>query len=63
MQILGLKKMDITQSHFYQEIRAESEANLLVRQLTRRFGALSENQARQIQQLSMEQLEMLGRRC
>ncbi len=64
MQILDLKQMDITQSRFYQEIRTEGrqegEASLVVRQLKRRFGKLSENQLERIWQLSMPQLENLG---
>lgn len=72
MQILDLKKMDITQSRFYQEIRVEAlqdglqegrqeeGRNLVLRQLTRRFGELSENQVGQIRQLSVEQLEVLA---
>jgi predicted transposase/invertase (TIGR01784 family) len=72
MQILDLKKMDITQSRFYQEIRTEAiqegrqegrqqgEADLVIRQLTRRFGKLSDYQVEKIQQLSVPQLEELG---
>ena len=60
MQLLDLKQMDITRSKFYQEIRAESEANLVLRLLKRRFGDLSEGQTQQIQQLSILQLENLG---
>lgn len=60
MQILDLKKMDITQSRFYQEIRAESEANLVLRLLKRRLGELSISQEEQVKGLSAEQLEALG---
>jgi predicted transposase YdaD len=60
MQILDLKKMDITQSRFYQEIRAESEANLVLRLLKRRLGELSISQEEQVKGLSVEQLEALG---
>jgi predicted transposase/invertase (TIGR01784 family) len=72
MQILDLKKMDITRSRFYQEIRAEAidegrqegrqegEASLLIRLLKRRLGKLSDGQVAQIRQLSVPQLESLG---
>jgi predicted transposase YdaD len=72
MQILDLKQMDITQSRFYQEIRAEGlqegrqeglqeeAANLVLRLLTRRFGALSSEQSDRLQTLSVPQLEELA---
>jgi predicted transposase YdaD len=64
MQILDLKKMDITQSCFYQQIiqegRQEEAANLVVRQLTRRLGALSAGQTERIRGLSVFELEALG---
>ena len=64
--------MDITQSKFYQEIRAnglqegrqegrqEEAANLVLRQLTRRLGVLSSEQVNRIQGLSVPLLEELG---
>ena len=54
MQLLDLKQTDITQSRFYQEIRTEcleegrqeglqeGLQKLVIRQLTRRLGELSE---------------------
>ena len=72
MQILDLKQMDITQSKFYQEIRAnglqegrqegrqEQAANLVLRQLTRRLGVLPSEQVNRIQGLSVPLLEELG---
>ncbi|MFM7615169.1 MAG: Rpn family recombination-promoting nuclease/putative transposase [Synechococcales cyanobacterium] len=76
MQLLDLKQTDITQSRFYQEIkqeghqegrqeghqegRQEGEATLVIRQLIRRLGALSDSQVAQIRQLSVPQLESLG---
>jgi predicted transposase YdaD len=60
MQLLDLKQTDITQSRFYQEIRAESEANLVLRLLKRRLGQLSAEQEEQVKALSVEQLEALG---
>ena len=60
MQLLDLKQTDITQSRFYQEIRAESEANLVLRQLKRRLGELSVEQEERVRGLSVSQLEDLG---
>ncbi|MFZ9738929.1 MAG: DUF4351 domain-containing protein [Prochlorotrichaceae cyanobacterium] len=68
MQILDLKQMDITQSRFYQEIRAEGlqegrqeeAANLVLRLLMRRFGTLSSEQRDRFRALSITQLEELA---
>ncbi|ANV89541.1 DUF2887 domain-containing protein [Picosynechococcus sp. PCC 8807] len=72
MEILDLKQTDITRSRFYQEImtkglqegrqegRQEEAANLVIRQLKRRFGELSESQSEKIRCLSVRQLEDLG---
>ncbi|WP_223209918.1 DUF4351 domain-containing protein [Picosynechococcus sp. NKBG042902] len=72
MEILDLKQTDITRSRFYQEImtkglqegrqegRQEEAANLVIRQLKRRFGELSESQSKKIRCLSVRQLEELG---
>jgi predicted transposase/invertase (TIGR01784 family) len=72
MQILDLKKMDITQSRFYQQIiqegrqqglqegRQEGEAELVLRLLKRRLGELSVEQEERVRELSVEQLEDLG---
>jgi predicted transposase YdaD len=76
MQLLDLKQTDITQSRFYQEIkraghqeghqegrqegRQEGEANLVLRLLKRRLGALSVAQEERVRELSVEQLEALG---
>ena len=68
MQILDLKQMDITQSRFYQEIRAEAlqeghqeeAANLVLRLLNRRFGTLSSEQSDRVNSLSVSHLEELA---
>ncbi|MGJ0607032.1 DUF2887 domain-containing protein [Cylindrospermopsis raciborskii] len=72
MQLLDLKQTDITQSRFYQEIRTEcleegrqeglqeGLQKLVIRQLTRRLGELSEQRVGQIRQLSVPQLEALA---
>ncbi len=38
----------------------EGEANLLIRQLTRRFGNLTDNQKQKVRSLSIPKLESLG---
>ena len=56
--MLDLKIADIRQTRFYQEVFQEGEATVLIRLLTRRFGALSEAQVAQIQ--SLAELEALA---
>jgi len=74
--MLDLREADVTQTRFYQEViqigRQEGEqigqqkgeqlgeANLIVRLLSRRFGALSPEQISQVRSLSIPQLESLG---
>jgi predicted transposase/invertase (TIGR01784 family) len=76
MQILDLKKMDITQSRFYQEIIQEGRQQalqegrqqglqeeafaLVFRLLIRRCGNLSPTLEERVKALSLEQLEALG---
>ncbi|MBE9175098.1 DUF2887 domain-containing protein [Synechocystis salina LEGE 06155] len=76
MQILDLKKMDITQSRFYQEIiqeglekgrqkghqegRQNEALTLVLRLLNRRLGVLPVVQVERIQKLSIDELEDLG---
>ena len=64
LTMLDLKIADIRQTRFYQEVfqegREEGEATVLIRLLTRRFGALSEAQVAQIQTLSLAKLETLA---
>jgi predicted transposase/invertase (TIGR01784 family) len=67
-----LRKDIMRESVIYQEIEAEAEArgeargqvqgelNLVLRQLTRRFGAISPTTEAQIRQLSLSQLEAIG---
>jgi predicted transposase YdaD len=58
--MLDLKIVDIRQTRFYQEVFQEGEATVLIRLLTRRFGALSEAGVAQIQALSLAELEALA---
>ena len=51
---------DLNQTKFYQEAFAEGEANLVLRLLQRRIGAIPQNLTERIQELSVEQLENLG---
>jgi predicted transposase YdaD len=67
-----LRKDIMRESVIYQEIEAEAEArgeargqvqgelNLVLRQLTRRFGAIAPTTEAQIRQLSLSQLEAIG---
>ena len=62
--MLDLREADVTQTRFYREVRdigqQEGEVNLIVRQISRRFGALSPEQVSQIRSLSIPELESLG---
>ncbi|WP_354634687.1 DUF4351 domain-containing protein [Planktothricoides raciborskii] len=74
--MLDLREADVTKTRFYQEViqigrqegRQEGEqlgqqlgeANLIVRQISRRFGALTPEQVSQIRSLSIPELESLG---
>ncbi|MEA5553151.1 DUF4351 domain-containing protein [Anabaena cylindrica UHCC 0172] len=50
----------IKQTRVYQEAKQEEATNLLVRQLSKRFGKLSSNYIENINKLTIEQLEDLG---
>lgn len=70
--MLDLREADVTQTRFYREVlqigrqegRQEGEqlgeVNLIVRQISRRFGTLSPEQVSQVRSLSISQLESLG---
>ena len=66
--MLDLREADVTQTRFYREVRdigrqegrQEGEVNVIVRLLSRRFGALSPAQVSQVRSLSIPQLESLG---
>ncbi len=66
--MLDLREADVTQTRFYREVRdigrqegrQEGEVNVIVRQISRRFGALSPAQVSQVRSLSIPQLESLG---
>jgi predicted transposase YdaD len=66
--MLDLREADVTQTPFYREVRdigrqegrQEGEVNVIVRLLSRRFGALSPAQVSQVRSLSIPQLESLG---
>jgi predicted transposase YdaD len=47
---------DIKQTRVYQEAKQEEATNLLVRQLSKRFGKLSGNYIETISNLTIEQL-------
>jgi predicted transposase YdaD len=66
--MLNLREANVTQTRFYREVldigrqegQQEGEVNLILRQLSRRFGALSPEQISGIRSLSIPQLESLG---
>jgi predicted transposase YdaD len=62
--MLNLREADVTQTRFYQEVllRGEKsgEANLVIRQLNRRCGNISEDLEVKVRSLSIPQLESLG---
>lgn len=51
---------DIKQTRVYQEAKQEGETQLLLRQLSKRFGKMGNLRIQAINQLSLEQLEDLG---
>ncbi|PZV25996.1 MAG: hypothetical protein DCF12_12095 [Snowella sp.] len=51
---------DIKQTRVYQEAKQEGETQLLLRQLSKRFGQMGNLRIQAINQLSLEQLEDLG---
>lgn len=51
---------DIKQTRVYQEAKQEEATNLLVRQLSKRFGKLKDSQIQTINKFTTEQLEDLG---
>jgi predicted transposase YdaD len=51
---------DIKQSRFYQELREEAQQDLLMRQLSKRFGKLSDTYTQHINSLTPAQLEELA---
>ncbi|MFY7799995.1 MAG: DUF2887 domain-containing protein [Dolichospermum sp.] len=75
-KMLNLREADVTQTRFYQEVLErgeksgeergvqkglqEGEANLVMRQLNRRCGNISEDLENQVRSLSIRQLESLG---
>jgi predicted transposase YdaD len=66
--MLDLKTTDITQSRFYQEVVAvgrqegllAGEADLILRQLTRKYGTLTPEVNQQIRALTIAELGDLG---
>jgi predicted transposase/invertase (TIGR01784 family) len=71
-KMLDLREADVTQTRFYQEVLQigrregeqqgvqQGESNMIIRQLTRRFGNLNSNQVKKVRSLSLPQLESLG---
>jgi len=59
-EMLGFTDVDLRQTRFYQDVYVEAEANLVLRQLKRRFGELDSNLVEQIQTLNVSELEALA---
>ena len=59
-QMLGFSDIDVKQTRFYQDVYAKAEADLVIRQLSRRFGELDTNLIEQIRGLDVSQLEELA---
>jgi predicted transposase YdaD len=59
-QMLGFSDIDVKQTRFYQDVYAEAEADLVIRQLSRRCGELDANLVEQIRGLDVSQLEELA---
>ena len=57
---MGFTEVDLKQTRFYQDVYAEAEVNLVIRQLKRRFGELDSNLVEQIQALGVSELEALA---
>jgi predicted transposase YdaD len=51
---------DLKNTRYYQEVWYESELNLVMRQLERRMGGISQDLQVKINKLSVEDLENLG---
>jgi predicted transposase YdaD len=51
---------DIKQSRLYQDLRQEAQQDLLMRQLSKRFGKLSDLHTSKISELEITQLEELA---
>ncbi|WP_277872028.1 DUF4351 domain-containing protein [Trichormus variabilis] len=51
---------DLKNTRYYQEVRYEEALNLIMRQLERRIGGVSQDLQVKINQLSVEDLENLG---
>jgi len=70
--MLDLREADVTKTRFYQEVlqigrqegtqqgMQQGEANMVIRQLTRRCGNLIPAQVQKVRSLSLTQLESLG---
>lgn len=58
--MFGLGDFDIKATRFYEEVRQEQTIDLIMRQLARRIGGVSQQLQERVSQLSIEQLENLA---
>jgi predicted transposase YdaD len=59
-KMINLREADVTQTRFYQQVLQIGEVNMVIRQLTRRCGNVSESLQAKVRSLSIPQLESLG---
>jgi predicted transposase/invertase (TIGR01784 family) len=59
-KMINLREADVTQTRFYQQVVQITEINMVIRQLTRRCGNVSEGLQAKVRSLSIPQLESLG---
>ncbi len=59
-KMINLREADITQTRFYQQVLQIGEVNMVIRQLNRRCGTLSDALQNTVRSLSIPQLESLG---
>ena len=59
-KMINLREADITQTRFYQQVVQITETNMVIRQLNRRCGSLSDTLETKVRSLSIPQLESLG---
>ena len=60
MEVEEMLGITLEETRVYREIEKKGERKLVLRQLTRRVGELSEEMRKKVENLSLEQLENLG---
>ena len=60
LQMLDLKEVNFSETRFYQDVLQKGESNLVLRQLQRRCGVVSNDNQDLVRSLTIAQLEALG---